>query len=64
VLDLGVGYDVITKRGSFYSYGGERLGNGHSYAKKTLASNPMLAGEIQRAIRSTLAEQASGNGRG
>lgn len=64
VLDLGVGCDVITKRGSFYSYGGERLGNGRSYAKETLVSNPMLAEEIERAIRSTLAEQGSGNGRG
>jgi recombination protein RecA len=64
VLDLGVGCDVITKRESFYSHGGERLGNGRLYAKETLASNPMLTEEIERAIYSTLAEQASGNGRG
>lgn len=64
VLDLGVGCDVVTKRGSFYFYNGKRLGNGRSYAKETLASNLMLTEEIERAIRSTLAEQASGNGRG
>lgn len=64
MLDLGVGCDVVTKRGSFYSYNGERLGNGRSYAKEALASKPVLMEEIERAIRSTLAEQASGNRRG
>ena len=64
MLDLGVGCDVVTKRGSFYSYGGEQLGNGRSYAKETLVSNSMLTEEIERAIRSILAERAGGNGRG
>jgi hypothetical protein len=38
--------------------------NGRSYAKETLASDPMLTEEIERAIHSTLVEQASDDGRG
>ena len=36
VLDLGVTYDVITKRGSFYSYDEQRLGQGRENVKRFL----------------------------
>ena len=51
LLDLAVGLDIITKRGSFYSYGDVRLGQGRENSKDFLRSNPDLAEEIELAIR-------------
>jgi recombination protein RecA len=43
VLDLGVETELITKRGSFYSYGDERLGQGRENAKQYLREHPEMA---------------------
>ncbi|UCC61752.1 MAG: DNA recombination/repair protein RecA, partial [Anaerolineae bacterium] len=51
VLDLGVNYGVITKRGSFYSYGEQRLAQGREDAKEFLSENPHVAFEIESRIR-------------
>ena len=51
LLDLGVSLDIITKRGSFYSYGDLRLGQGRENSKEYLNQNPDLAEEIELAIR-------------
>ena len=51
VLDLGVTYDVITKRGSFYSYGDQRLAQGRENSKQSLRENPQVAFEIENRIR-------------
>jgi len=51
VLDLGVELDLIEKRGSFYSYNGERLAQGRENAKQALIENPALCFEIENAIR-------------
>jgi recombination protein RecA len=51
VLDLGVELDMIEKRGSFYSYDGERLAQGRENAKQALRENPAQCFEIENAIR-------------
>ena len=51
VLDLGVDHDVITKRGSFYSYGELRLGQGRENVKRFLGENAEVAFEIENHIR-------------
>ena len=51
VLDLGVEWGLIEKRGSFYSYGDERLAQGRENAKQTLRENPSLCLTIENAIR-------------
>jgi recombination protein RecA len=51
VLDLGVELGLIEKRGSFYSYGDERLAQGRENAKQTLRENPSLCLTIENAIR-------------
>jgi len=51
LLDLATGLDIITKRGSFYSYGDLRLGQGRENAKDFLRINPDLADEIEIAVR-------------
>jgi recombination protein RecA len=51
LLDLAVEHEIITKRGSFYSYGEQRLGQGRENSKDFLRENPDLAVEIERQIR-------------
>ena len=59
LLDLAVEMDVIDKRGSFYSYGDVRLGQGRENSKQFLRENPEMAGEIETIIRQhTLADLA------
>ena len=51
ILDLGVKMDLITKRGSFYSYGETRLGQGRENAKNYLREDQDMAAEIEAGIR-------------
>jgi len=51
ILDLATELEIITKRGSFYSYGDLRLGQGRENAKGFLRQNPELASEIELAVR-------------
>ena len=57
ILDLGVEHDLIQKRGSYYSYGETRLGQGREKAKTYLRDNPDLAEELEKNIRSTSDQQ-------
>ena len=52
ILDLGVECDIISKRGSFFSYGDLRLGQGRENAKTYLQENGELSTEISQKIRS------------
>ena len=51
IIDLGVSMDIIAKRGSFYSFGDVRLGQGRENAKTFLDENEALAAEIEVQIR-------------
>ncbi|NLL49187.1 MAG: recombinase RecA [Firmicutes bacterium] len=51
ILDLGAASDIITKSGSWYSYGDLRLGQGRENAKDFLRDNPELADEIEHKVR-------------
>ncbi len=51
LIDLATQLEIITKRGSFFSYGDVRLGQGRENAKDFLRQNPDLASEIELAIR-------------
>jgi len=51
LLDLAVQMEIIAKRGSFYSYGETRLGQGRENSKEFLRQNPDLAAEIESIIR-------------
>lgn len=54
LLDVGVKYDIIEKSGSWYSYNGERLGQGRDNIKEFLKSNPAVAAEIEEKVRKIL----------
>ena len=51
VLDLATKFEVVTKRGAFFSYGDLRLGQGRENAKDYLRANPDLMSEIEGVIR-------------
>lgn len=51
VLDLATKFEVIQKRGAFFSYGDIRIGQGRENAKDYLRSNPDLMNEIESVIR-------------
>ena len=54
ILDLAVKYDIIDKSGAWFSYKGERLGQGRENVKELLRTNPNLASEIEKQIRELL----------
>lgn len=51
ILDLGVEMEIFSKRGSYYSYGETRLGQGRENSKDYLHQNPELVVEIESKIR-------------
>ncbi len=51
IVDTAVNLGIITKSGSWYSYGDQRLGQGKEQAKKFLLENPELMEEIEQKIR-------------
>ena len=51
VLDLATKFEVVQKRGAFFSYGDIRLGQGRENAKDFLRQNPELMNEIETLIR-------------
>jgi recombination protein RecA len=51
LLDLATGMEIVQKRGSFYSYGDLRMGQGRENAKDYLRGNPILVAEIEAAVR-------------
>ncbi|MBZ0159387.1 recombinase RecA [Candidatus Methylomirabilis sp.] len=54
LLDLGVEYKIIEKSGSWFSYAGERIGQGRENAKRFLEENPALCNEIEGKVRAAL----------
>ncbi len=51
LLDLGEEYDIVSRNGSWYSYGDTRLGQGVDNSQEFLEENPEIAEEIEKKIR-------------
>jgi recombination protein RecA len=49
-VDLGVEKGIIEKAGAWYSYGGNRIGQGRENAKEYLKKNPDISKEIENKI--------------
>jgi recombination protein RecA len=52
IITLGVKHDLVEKAGAWYSYKGERIGQGKDNVRNFLKENPDIANEIEAAIRS------------
>ena len=51
LIDLGSKADIVEKSGAWYSYKGEKIGQGKENSKEYLVSNPKIAAEIEIAVR-------------
>jgi recombination protein RecA len=60
VLDLGVQQGLFEKSGSWYSYKGERIGQGRDNARQTLIDRPELCRGIEAELRQVLGLNGSG----
>jgi recombination protein RecA len=60
IVDLGVTAAVVEKSGAWYSYEGNRIGQGKDNARSYLKENPEVARAIEARIRERLLPQAAG----
>lgn len=51
IIDIGVEMDIVNKSGAWFSYEGERLGQGRENAKQFLKDNPQVSQTIETKIR-------------
>ena len=51
ILDMAVNLDIVEKAGSWFSYNGERIGQGRENVKKYLKENPKVLEEIEGKVR-------------
>ncbi len=54
ILDIAVNLDIIEKSGSWFSYKGERIGQGRENVKKYLVDNPEVMDEVEKKIRENM----------
>ena len=51
IIDLGVNLNIVEKAGAWYSYNGEKIGQGKDKSREFLKENPDIANEIDAKIR-------------
>lgn len=60
LLDIGTELDIVNKSGAWYSFDGERLGQGRETAKEHLRDHPEIAAAIERRIREHYGLESNG----
>jgi recombination protein RecA len=53
ILDLGVAHDIVEKSGTWYSFGGNRIGQGRDNARTYLKEHPETLNEIETKVKQT-----------
>ena len=56
ILDLAVNLDIINKSGAWFSYNGEKIGQGRDNAKKYMEENPEFTKEIEEKVRANMSQ--------
>ena len=56
ILDMAVNLDIIEKAGSWFSYNGDRIGQGRENVKKYLKENPEILEEVEEKVRENFAK--------
>ena len=56
IFDMAVNLDIIEKSGSWFSYNGERIGQGRENVKKYLKDSPEILAEIEKKVRDNFAK--------
>jgi len=54
IIELGVAQNLIDKSGAWYSYNGDRIGQGKENVRQFLRDNPAIANEIDKQLRERL----------
>ena len=54
IIDMGVAQGIVEKAGAWYSYNGEKIGQGKDNTREYLRQNPELAAEIENLVRDKL----------
>ncbi len=54
IVDIGVELNVIQKSGSWFSYNGNKLGQGRDSIKQLIEDNPELSDELEKKIKEKL----------
>jgi recombination protein RecA len=54
LVDIGSESGIIEKSGAWYSYSGQRIGQGRENAKLFLRDNPTLTGEVEEKVKKVL----------
>ena len=62
IIDLGVLNGFVDKAGAWYSYNGEKIGQGKDNARDFLRANPAIATDIENKIRQKLGVRLMGEG--
>lgn len=62
MLDAATEYGIIEKRGAFYSFNGQRLGQGRENARNFLRENPSIMDELEKTARAKAGLDGSTNG--
>ena len=56
ILDMAVNLDIVEKAGSWFSYDGQRIGQGRENVKRFLTENPDMLQEIEEKVRENFAK--------
>ena len=56
IVDVGVKENIVQKSGAWFSYNGERIGQGRENAKKYLEEHPNITAEIEKRVRDSFSE--------
>ena len=59
IIDMGVELGIVQKSGSWFSYNGDKLGQGREAVKQLMSDNPEMAAEIEGKIREKIKEMQS-----
>lgn len=58
VLDIAVNMDIVNKSGAWFSYSGQRIGQGRENAKQFLKENPAICDEIEKKVRESISDSS------
>jgi recombination protein RecA len=58
---MGVEHQIVDKSGAWYSYNGERIGQGRDNVREFLRSNPDIASDIENVVRQKMGLDSLGS---
>ena len=61
LIDMGVEHQIVDKSGAWYSYNGERIGQGRDNVREFLRSNPDIAANIENVVRQKMGLDSLGS---